>query len=164
MDATWLESGIRWLLLAGMVIGLAGLVVPIFPGITVIWGLGLLYGIYTGFSAGGGWWFALLTVLAIAGWLADNVLMGAKARQSGARWTSIAIALAAGLIFSVILTPLGGIVACLVALFAAEYAYRRNTSEAFTVMRDMFIGWGWAVLARLSLGALMIIAWSIWAW
>ncbi|HOV49485.1 MAG TPA: DUF456 family protein, partial [Anaerolineae bacterium] len=93
-----------------------------------------------------------------------NLLMSAKARQSGARWSSIALALAAGVIVSLFLTPLVGIVGCLAALFAAEYAYRRNTDETLVVVRDMLIGWGWAFVARFGLGALMIIAWSIWAW
>lgn len=160
----WLESSIKWILLAGMILGLGGLIVPVFPGITIIWALGLVYGIFTRFENGGGWWLALLTVLAIAGWLSDNLLMSAKARQSGARWSSIALALAAGVIFSLFLTPLVGIVGCLAALFAAEYAHRRNTDETLVVVRDMLIGWGWAFVARFGLGALMIIAWSIWAW
>lgn len=164
MGPAWLETGLKWFLLAGMLLGLIGLIVPIFPGITVIWGLALLYGIVSGFSGGGGWWFAALTVLAIVGWLADNLLMGAKARQSGARWSSIAIALGAGLLFSVILTPLGGIAACLATLFLAEYTYRRNANDALVVMRDMFIGWGWAILARMSIAIVMIVLWSIWAW
>ncbi len=162
--ANWLESSIKWIILAGMILGLGGLVIPVFPGITIIWALGLVYGIFSRFESGGGWWFALLTVLAVAGWLSDNLLMSAKARQSGARWSSIALALAAGVIFSLILTPLVGIVGCLAALFAAEYAYRRNTDETLVVVRDMLIGWGWAFVARFGLGALMIIAWSIWAW
>lgn len=160
----WLELSLKWVLLAGMIIGLGGLIIPIFPGITVIWALALLYGIANNFGDGGGWWFVLLTLLAIVGWLADNVLMGAKARQSGARWVSIAVALAAGLVFSLLLTPIGGILACLAGLFVAEYAYRHNANEALLVMRDMLIGWGWAIVVRLGLGTLMIIAWSIWAW
>ena len=159
-----LESGLEWVMLAGMVLGLVGLIVPVFPGITIIWGLALLYGIITKFENAGGWWFALLTLLAVIGWLSDNFLMGAKARQSGARWSSIAIALIAGFVFSLVLTPLGGIVACLVGLFLAEYSYRRNTNETLLVVRDMLIGWGWAFIVRFGLGTLMIIAWSIWAW
>ncbi|MDX9956748.1 MAG: DUF456 domain-containing protein [Anaerolineae bacterium] len=159
-----LESGLEWVILAGMILGLAGLIVPVFPGITIIWGLALFYGIITGFENAGGWWFALITLLTVIGWLSDNLLMGAKARQSGARWSSIAIALGAGFIFSLVLTPIGGIVACLVALFAAEYSYRRNTDETLLVVRDMLIGWGWAFIVRFGLGTLIIIAWGIWAW
>ncbi len=162
--AHWLEYSLKWMLLAGMILGLGGLIIPIFPGITVIWGLTLLYGIVTGFESPAGWWFTLVTVLATIGWLSDNLLMSAKARQSGARWSSIAIALGAGVVFSLVLTPVGGIIACLVGLFAAEYAHRRNTNETLLVVRDMLIGWGWAFVLRFSLGILMIVAWSIWAW
>lgn len=159
----WLDTGLRWVLLVGMMLGLGGLVIPVFPGITVIWGLTLVYGIFTRFADSGGWWFALLTVLAAVGWLSDNLLMGAKARQSGARWSSIAIAIAAGLVFSVFLTPVGGIIASLIGLFVSEYAHRKNSNETLLVVRDMLIGWGWAFVVRFGLGILMIVFWAVWA-
>jgi uncharacterized protein YqgC (DUF456 family) len=160
----WLEIVVKLFMLFGMLIWLAGMVVPIFPGVTVIWALALLYGIIFGFGVGGGWLFAFITVLAVIGWVVDNILMGGKARQGGARWTSIAIAFVAGFVGSIFLTPLGGIAATLYALYLAEYSYRQDRAEAWAVTKSMAIGWGWAFVARFSIGLVMIGLWAIWAW
>jgi uncharacterized protein YqgC (DUF456 family) len=160
----WLEIVVKLFMLFGMLIGLAGMVVPIFPGVTVIWALALLYGIIFGFGVGGGWLFAFITVLAVIGWVVDNILMGGKARQGGARWTSIAIAFVAGFVGSIFLTPLGGIAATLYALYLAEYSYRQDRAEAWAVTKSMALGWGWAFVARFSIGLVMIGLWAIWAW
>ena len=161
---SWLGIAIKVLMLFGMLVGLAGMVVPIFPGVTVIWALALLHGIIFGFGGGGGWLFAVITVLTVIGWVVDNVIIGGKARQGGARWTSIALAFVAGFVGSIFLTPLGGIAATLGALYLAEYVHRQDRAEAWAVTKSMAIGWGWAFVARFSIGLLMIGLWAIWAW
>ncbi len=161
---SWLGIAVKVVMLFGMLIGLAGMIVPIFPGVTVIWALALLHGIIFGFGGGGGWLFAVITVLAVVGWVIDNILMGGKARQGGARWSSIAIAFVAGFVGSIFLTPLGGIAAALFGLYLAEYSYRQDRAEALEVTKAMAIGWGWSFVARFSIGLVMIGLWAIWAW
>ncbi|HOT92868.1 MAG TPA: DUF456 domain-containing protein [Anaerolineae bacterium] len=164
MMTHWLEIVVKLLMLFGMFVGLAGMVVPVFPGVTVIWTLALLYGIIFGFGGSGVWVFIVITILAIIGWVVDNILMGGKARISGARWTSITLAFVAGFVGSLFLTPIGGIGATLLTLFLAENAYRKNRREAWEVTKAMAIGWGWSFVARFSIGVVMIGLWAIWAW
>ena len=164
MLPVWLVVAAKVLMLLGMLIGLAGMVVPIFPGVTVIWALALLYGIVFGFGGGGVWIFVVITVLTVIGWVVDNIIMGGKARQGGARWTSIAVAFVAGFVGSIFLTPIGGIAATLFALYIAEYSYRQDRAEAWAVTKSMALGWGWAFVARFSIGLVMIGLWAIWAW
>lgn len=160
----WLELFVKFSMLFGMLVGLFGLVVPIFPGITVIWALILIYGIGFGFGTLGGWLFAVITVLAVIGWVVDNILMGGKARQGGAQWTSIALALVMGFFGSIFLTPIGGIAVTLLTLYLSEYAHRKNRDEAWEVTKGMAIGLGWSFVARFGVGLLMIGLWAIWAW
>ncbi|MEA3308821.1 MAG: DUF456 domain-containing protein [Chloroflexota bacterium] len=162
--SAWLLASLKIILLSGMVLGLFGLIIPVFPGLTVIWLLTALYGLVYGFGTLGGWLFALITLLTIAGLLVDNVLMGAKAKQEGAHWASLAAAFIAGLVGSFVLTPLGGIATALLALFAMEYYYCRERDIAFSIVKGMLIGWGWAFIARFGIGIVMIALWAIWAW
>lgn len=105
----------------------------------------------------------LLTVLMIVGNLSDNVLMGAKARQKGASWWALAAALAAAVVFSILLPPFGGIIAALLALFGVEMLRLKDWKQALVSTRGMVVGFGWAVLARLAIGLLMIGLWAAWA-
>ena len=86
-----LELIFSLIILAGMLVTLCGLLVPVFPGLVVIWLLALLYGLVAGFGTLGAVLFVIITVLAILGEIADNLLMSKKARQEGARWLSIAV-------------------------------------------------------------------------
>jgi len=160
----WLETTFEIAILLGMLIGLFGMIIPIFPGPTVLWVLALVYGLVFGFEVRGLIFFIIISVLAVAGMLSDNVLMIGKARQSGAQWGSILLASFVGLIGSILFTPIGGIALTLLALYLAEYAHRQDSQDAWEATKSMMLGWGWAFVARFSLGLVIVILWGIWAW
>ena len=121
-----------WFILAGLLVGLFGLIIPIFPGNLVIWIGTLLYGLVTGFDSRAAWFFASISLQSIAAFSADNLLMGAKAKQAGAAWSSLGITLVSAIIASIFLTPLAGLVAAPLFLYLAEY---------FRNERDSHLAW-----------------------
>ncbi len=159
---------LRVVLLGGMLVGWLGLIIPFFPGITVIWLAALIYGVIVGFGQGGAYFFLAITLLAIVGWLADNLLMIRFARkgneEGGASWSSIAFAFVAGVVGSLFLSPIGGIAATLGALLLVEYLRERDLRRAWERTLQMALGWGWAIAVRMGIGLLMIALWAIWAW
>jgi hypothetical protein len=130
----------------------------------VIWGLTLLYGVVMGFEVRGFIFFGLITLLAIASVFTDEVLGVAGARKGGARWMSIVIASLVGFISSILLTPIAGILLTIVALFLVENYYKGDAEKAWEATKQMLIGWGWAIVARLGLGLVQILLWAAWAW
>jgi uncharacterized protein YqgC (DUF456 family) len=159
-----LELLLNLLILLGMLVTLCGVLVPVFPALVIIWLLALLYGIIAGFGTLGTVLFVIITVLAILGEIADNLLMSKKARQEGARWFSIAVAFIAGIVGSIVFSPLGGIAAALGGLFLAEFISSRDYRRALAVTKGMAVGWGWSFVVQLGIGLLMIALWAIWAW
>jgi hypothetical protein len=160
----WLNDVLlKGLTLTVMLIGLLGLVVPIMPGLVIIWVAALGYGLFAGFGTLGWVMFALITVLMIVGSVVDNILMGAKAHESGAPWWVVLVALAAGILGNFALPIIGGLVAALLALFLVEYIRRKNAKEALKSMKGMLIGCGWAFVIRFIMGLFMIGFWLIWA-
>jgi uncharacterized protein YqgC (DUF456 family) len=159
----WLEVSIQIITAVFMLIGLVGLVVPIFPGLVVIWLAALIYGLLTGFSTIAWVMFAIMTVLMIIGNVADNLMMGKKALDNGAAWSSIVIGYVAGFVVSIFLTPVAGLAAAPLALFGAEYYRLKDRNKAIEVTKAMMIGFGWAFVIRFGIGMVMIILWSIWA-
>jgi uncharacterized protein YqgC (DUF456 family) len=152
------QTGIVIILITIMVFGLLSLVfIPILPGLVIIWAAALIFGLIYGFQTTAAViLFVAITLLMIAGSLVDNILMGASARRTGASWTSVTIALVAGMVGSIFLPLFGGILLSLVALFAIEYIRQRNWRNAFASTKSMALGCGWAVVARFSMGLLMI--------
>jgi hypothetical protein len=133
-----------------MLVGLIGLVVPIFPGLLIMWLAALGYGVANGFTTLGIVLFVVISLLALVGSLVDNLFMGAGARQGGASWLSIFVALGVGILGTLLFPPIGGLIAAPIAVLALEY-YR---------LRD----WALSVAARLVIGLLIMASWWIWVW
>jgi hypothetical protein len=160
----WLETSSSLLLFGVMLVGLFGLIIPIFPGGVIIWLAALGYGLLNGFGTAGTIIFIVITLLMIASALSDNLLMGANARREGASWWSIIIALVAGALLTFIAPPFGGLIAAPIALYLAEYLRQRDPDQAMQVTRGLLVGCGWAFFVRFGLGAAKIGLWVIWAW
>ena len=127
-----------------------------------MWLAGLAYGIYFDFGWVGWIVFILMTILMIAIGLADNVLMGAKAREQGASWWSIGLGLFAGLLGTLFFPPFGGLLAAPLSVFLMEYRRLKDTEKAWNVTRGLLIGFGQSFVVRFGLGVIMLILWIIW--
>ena len=160
----WLETTLHILTFLTMLFGLFGLIIPIFPGNVVMWLAALVYGLVFGFGRLGGIVFAVITLLMLMAVAADNVLMGAKAREKGADWGSIILALIAGVIGTIIFPPIGGLIAAPLVLYLAELQRRRDVEEAKKVVKALLTGWGLAFIVRFGLGVVMFALWGIWAY
>jgi uncharacterized protein YqgC (DUF456 family) len=159
----WLSTTIFWTTLVIMMVGLFGLIVPVFPGIAVIWLAALGYGVTTGFTTLGWVLFAVITVLFITGAVIDNVLMSAKAHKEGAAWSSLALGVLAGILGTILFPPFGGLIAAPLVLLVLEYIRQRNFKKALVTLRGLAIGWGSAFVVRFLIGAAMIGIWLVWA-
>ena len=158
----WLTISIFTIIQVFMLVGLLGLVIPVYPGTVVMWLAALGYGIVSGFSTLGIVLFVIITLLMLVSTVIDNVLMSMGARQGGAAWKSILLAVAAGLIGTIIFPPIGGLIAAPLVVLVLEYRRHRDWEKAFLALRGMAVGWGLAFVVRFGLGLLMIILWVIW--
>jgi uncharacterized protein YqgC (DUF456 family) len=149
-------------------IGLLGLIVPVFPGLVIMWLGTLLYALIQ--SAAGkmtGWdWFlfVLITLLMVVGSVADNLIIARKMRDKYIPWSSILWAFAAGIVASFFLTPVGGLVAAPLGLFLAEMNRLKDREAAIASTKAYMIGWGWAFGVRFIIGIMIIGSWMLWAW
>jgi uncharacterized protein YqgC (DUF456 family) len=150
-------------LVAVMLFGLLGLIIPVLPGLVIIWLAVLVYALATGFSWANGLVFAVMTVMMVVGNLIDNLFMAGSARSTGASWVGILVALVAGLIASIFLTPIGGLAFALLGLFAVEWIRLKQWRKALESTKSMAIGCGWSAVIRFGIGVVMILLWVVWA-
>jgi uncharacterized protein YqgC (DUF456 family) len=160
----WLDISIFGLTQLFMLVGLFGLVVPVFPGIVIMWLAALGYGVITGFSGLGIAVFAVLTILMIAGTTIDNVLMGAGARKGGASWLSIGVALIAGIAGTLLWPPIGGIIAAPLSVLLIETLRTKDLSKSWLALRGLAAGWGLSFVVRFGIGLVMMLLWWLWVW
>ncbi|HET9587508.1 MAG TPA: DUF456 domain-containing protein [Anaerolineales bacterium] len=164
----WLEILLQTLTLFVMFIGLIGLIMPIFPGLVVMWLATLVYALLqngAGQMTGWEWFlFGLITLLMLVGNIADNLIIARKMRDKYIPWSSILFAFAASLVASIFFTPIVGLAAAPVALFLAESRRLKNQEAAIDSTKAYMVGWGWAFGVRFLIGLVMIGLWMLWAW
>ena len=164
----FLQVILETLTLLALIVGLLGLIVPVFPGLVIMWLGTLVYALLqnaAGDMTGGKWFlFAIITLLMISGSIADNLIIARKMRDKYVPWSSILFAFAASLVASLFFTPLIGLVAAPAGLFLAESRRLKDRDAAVDSTKAYMIGWGWAFGARFLIGLMMIGLWMIWAW
>ncbi len=168
--ALWAEIPLLFIVILGMLIGFFGLFLVFFPGLTVIWVSILLWGITTSFNYKVGPWtftltiatFMVITMLMALGNVLDNVLMAGGARSKGASWWAIILSFVGMIVGSIFLSPLGGLAAALLVLFALELVRIKDYKAAIRSTSSMALGCGWAVFARLVMAGIMILLFVMW--
>ncbi len=159
---TWLNLSVIGVTIFAMLVGLVGLVVPLFPGIVVIWLAALGYGVVAGFNTAGTIIFVVITILMLAGTTVDNVLMGVGARQGGASWLSLGAALVAGIAGTLLFPPIGGLIATPLAVLLVEFLRSGDWRKTWIAVRGLAVGWGLSFVVRLLIGIVMILLWGVW--
>jgi uncharacterized protein len=159
----WVDASIFGITIFVMLVGLVGVLIPMFPGIVVIWLAALGYGIVAGFSTLGWIMFALITVAMIAGVTVDNVLMAVGSRRGGASWWTIILSTITGVLGTLVFPPFGGLIAAPLTVLAIEYWRVRDWKKARSAFGGLAVGWGMSFMARFGLGLLMIAMWFVWA-
>ncbi len=147
-----------------MVGGLVSLLTFVIPGLTVIWISALVYALASVFNTTAIIAFIVITALMLFGNFVDQLVMGARARKSGATWLSIGVSMLAAFVFSIIFPPFGGLIAAMIILMAFEFYRLRDWKQAANSSKEMAIGCVSALALRLLIGLVMIGVWFVWVW
>ena len=145
-----------------MLVGLAGIILPVLPDVILIWGSALLYGLLIGWGRYGGWLFAGISVLALVGLVADAWVSGMGARKGGASFWSSLGGVIVGVIGLFVGGPLGLIVGMLLGVFVIEYWTHRDPDRALRATFGMGVGYGASFFVKIFLGLAMIAIWIGW--
>jgi len=145
-----------------MVLGLIGTVIPVWPGLVLVWGAGLFYGLVAGFGTAGTVAFGTMTVLAVSGTIAKFALPHRGGAARGAPTSSL-LAGVAGAVVGVVVIPLLGLpIGAVAGVWLAETARLGDARRAWQVTLGVIIGFGLGVVVEFSLGVVMIGCWIAW--
>jgi hypothetical protein len=149
-----------------MLVGVAGVIIPVLPDVWLIWLAALGYGLLAGFSGWvGGVALTVLTGLALAGVAADLLLSHAGAARGGASWQAIVASFALGLAGLLVLPPIGPLAGALLGLFGVEYLQNgRDVRRAWRAVTGYAAGCGVSVIVRLGIALAMVLTWGLWVW
>jgi uncharacterized protein YqgC (DUF456 family) len=147
------------LVAVAMAVGVVGVVVPLLPGLPLIWAAGLWWTIADG--GGPARWTVLgvMTALLVAGTVAKYVLPARSAAARGAPAITL-LAGAAGAVAGFFVIPVIGLVIGGVAgIFLAELVRLRSGRHAMATTRAALVAIGVGLLVELTAALAMVLTW-----
>ena len=155
---SWFEIILFVITIAVMLVGLAGVILPLIPGVPIIFGAALLYALLTDFSTISGQTlmvFAILTIVSLAlDWAAS--VMGVK--KMGGSYAGMVGAFI-GMIIGLLLPGLGiigFIIGAFVGAYAMELLINRNSRVALRAGLGSFLGFLAGGLMKFVMGVIII--------
>lgn len=167
--STLLEALLFGLAVAFLLVGIIGVIVPILPGILLVWLTVLAYAIVEGFDAIDWITFGFITLIALIAGTADIWMTLFGAKRGGASFVSMVYGLIGAIIGFFVLgavAPLigglfGGIIGYSAGVLLGQYQKQRDWNLAIKASLGGLAGWGVATVIQLG-GALMIVTIFIW--
>lgn len=140
-----------------ILVGLAGTVIPLLPGIPVIFLAMLVYDWVMGFSVLGPYFLLIMLALTIISLLADYLSGILGAQKFGASTSGKIGAVIGGIIAFFIAGPVGIFLGPLLGVIIGELIVGKKWKEALWITWGTFLGILAGVAARLIIGSIMVV-------
>ncbi len=142
-----------------MLVGVVGVLVPVLPGLLLVWAAGLAWVWLDGGGVARVAVAVVLTVLLVGGGIAKYVLPARSATGAGAPRSTLVLGAAGATVGFVVVPVVGLVLGGVLAVYLAELRRLRDGSAAgrstWAVLRAIGIG----VLVELAAAVLMVGAW-----
>jgi uncharacterized protein len=143
-----------------ILVGLAGTVVQVLPGNTLVGGAILVWAILTGGTAA---WvcFAVAAVFIVAAEVSQVLIAGRHMRRAEVPWSTLAWGGLAGVVGFFVIPVIGLFVGFVAAVFVAELLRRRDRRAAWRATVAALQATGITILVQLLGGLLAAATWGV---
>ncbi|MFD2613735.1 DUF456 domain-containing protein [Paenibacillus gansuensis] len=154
---------VGWILVIALfVVGIAGAVYPILPGVVAIYAAFFVYGFFFTFSHFGFWFWFIQTTILVVIFIADYAVSAWGVKKFGGSkasvWGSII-----GLIFGPFVIPVAGLLAGpFLGAVAGEMIAGSDLNKSLKVGWGSLVGLFSGIVMKLFLQVLMIVLFFIW--
>jgi uncharacterized protein YqgC (DUF456 family) len=158
------SDGAQLLVGVVMVAGIVGILLPVLPGLLMIWAAGLWWTIADGGGAARWTVLGVLTALLVAGTVTKYVLPARSAAARGAPISTLVIGAICGIVGFFVIPVIGLLVGGVLGIYLAEYVRLRDPGAAWVSTRAALVAIGIGLLIELTAGVLMFGVWLIGVW
>ena len=140
--------------------GIAGVVVPVLPGMLLVVAGMLVWAV--GENSATGWvLFGLAAVVAAAGAVLQYLVPGRRMREQGVRTSTLALAVALAVVGFFVIPVLGAVIGFVGGIWLVETGRGSSRAEAWARTRHAVVailqGWGIELAAALVVGGLYVV-------
>ena len=144
---------------AFILVGLVGTVVPILPGMILVWFTVIVYSWRTGFEALGWPSLIIITIIALVAGLSNIWLPLLGAKKTGAAKRALFLGIVGAIVgtFVIPIPILGTVIGYAIGVFLGELMKQRDWRLALKASLGGLAGWGISTIVEI-VGALIILA------
>lgn len=152
--------------LVGLVMfaGLIGILLPVLPGLLMIWGAGLWWTIADGGGPTRWTVLAVLTLLLVVGTVTKYVLPARSASARGAPVSTLVVGAVCAIVGFFVIPVVGVVIGGVAGIYLAEYVRLRDPGRAWASTRAALVAIGVGMLIELTAGLLMVGVWLLGVW
>ena len=145
-----------------MAVGLAGTLLPILPGLLLMWVAAVAYGLGSGLDGlAFGFLIAVSVIVLLALWLGVRLPQKGAARAGVGTGVQL-LALAAAVVGFFVIPVVGAAVGFVLAIFGVQLSRTGTASEAWAATRSALFGLMQAAAAQFGAGLLVVAVWVVW--
>lgn len=144
---------------AAVLVGLAGVVVPVLPGLLLSWVAVVVWGVWEGGATG---WsvVAVVTVLAAVSQVLKYTVPGRRLQRAGVAGRSITVGGLCGIVGFFVVPVLGLALGFALGVYVAERARLETPAAARTSTRHALRAAALSILLELAAGLLIALVWG----
>jgi len=153
-------TGSNILVAIAMLVGTVGIVVPVLPGLFLVWAATLLWAVEVHSTVG---WvvFGATTALYAVGLVAQYVLPGRRMRRAGVDSRFVALALVVAVVGFFVIPVIGAAIGFVVTIFLLELAKHRDRAVAWRATLHAIRAVGLNIGIELATAFAIITTWAV---
>lgn len=156
-------SAILFVCAVFMVAGLVGVVVPVLPGLLLIW-VGVLLWALTE-AAGAAWWvLGIVTALYAVGAVVEYLVPGQRMRRAGVRTSTLVLAVLGAIVLGILIPIIGALIGFPLGIYVVQRLRRGSHKEALQATGHALRAIGLNIVIELVTALLMIATWIVALW
>ncbi len=156
-----MEFAILLLAFLLMLVGMVGVLIPVLPGLAVVWLVGVITLLWQDLDGVGWGVSAWLTLLLVLGTLATVALPARRGQQAGAPSSTFAATVFGAVVGFFVLPVLGFLLGALAGLLLAERSRLGEWPAARASVGQVLRAYGVGVLVELVIGVVMVGSWLV---
>ena len=142
-----------------IIVGLAGVVVPVIPGLLLVWAGVLVWFLDDRDTARMGV-LIVVTLVLLLGTVVKYLLPGRRLREDGVPWSTLALGAALGIVGFFVVPVVGLFLGFVLGIYLGEAMRSPDRAEAWRSTKRALVAVGLSILIELTAG---LIATAIWA-
>ena len=157
-----MDLGVVVLIGAAMLAGIFGTVVPLLPGLPIVWAAALVYALISDAGATGWLAFAAITAIALAGIVLGTALPHRRVVAAGVPRSSVIAGVILGIVGFFVIPVIGLPIGAAAGILVAEKRRLDDWSAAVAATKSLLIGFGLGALLQFGAGVAMMAVWIVW--